>query len=58
VPELPAPLPPDKRTVGQLVAETIRAYGANFWRVLPLGLALAVVDQLSVRQSVGTQMLV
>jgi hypothetical protein len=58
VPELPAPLPPDKRTVGQLVAETIRAYGANFWRVLPLGLALAIVDQLSVRQSVGTQMLV
>jgi hypothetical protein len=56
--ELPAPLPPDKRTVGQLVAETIRAYGANFWRILPLGLALALVDQLSVRQSAETQMLV
>ena len=58
MPELPAPLPPDKRTVGQLVAETIRAYGANFWRILPLGLALALTDQLSVRQSAGAQMLV
>jgi len=58
VPELPAPLPPDKRTVGQLVAETIRAYGANFWRVLPLGIAVAITDQLSVRQSAEVQMLV
>lgn len=58
MPELPAPLPPEKRTVGQLVAETIRAYGANFWRTLPLGLVLALVDQLSVRQSSGMQMLV
>jgi hypothetical protein len=58
VPELPPPLPPDKRTVGQLVAETIRAYGANFWRVLPLGVAVAVTDQLSVRQSAEVQMLV
>lgn len=56
--KLPAPLPPEKRTVGQLVAETIRAYGANFWRMLPLGLVLAIVDQLSVRQSAGVQMLV
>ena len=31
---LPAPLPPAERTVGQLVAETIRAYGDNFWRAL------------------------
>ena len=42
VPELPPPLPPAERTVGQLVAETIRAYGANFWRVLPLGVPIAV----------------
>jgi hypothetical protein len=44
--------------VGQVVAETIRAYGDRFWRVLPLGIPVAVVDQLSVRQSPGLQMLV
>jgi hypothetical protein len=44
--------------VGQLIAETIRAYGGNFWRILPLGLPLAVVDQLSVRQPAGAQMIV
>ena len=31
--ELPPPLPPAERTVGQVVAETIRAYGDSFWRV-------------------------
>jgi hypothetical protein len=56
--ELPAPLPPEKRTVGQLVAETIRAYGNDFWRLLPLGVPLALADQLSVRQSAAVQMLV
>jgi hypothetical protein len=54
--DLPPPLPPETRTVGQLVAETIRAYGDNFWRVLPLGLPLAVADQLSVRQTAPLQM--
>ena len=58
VPELPAPLPPGERTVGQVIAETIRAYGANFWRVLPLGLPIAIVDQLSVHQAAGAQMYV
>ncbi len=29
---LPPPLPPAQRTVGQLVGEAIRAYGARFWR--------------------------
>jgi hypothetical protein len=56
--DLPPPLPPETRTVGQLVAETIRAYGSNFWRVLPLGLALAIADQLSVRQTAPVQMVV
>jgi len=55
VPELPAPLPPGERTVGQLVAETIRAYGGHFWRVLPLGLPLAIADQLSVREAAVVQ---
>lgn len=56
--ELPPPLPPGERTVGQVIAETIRAYGDRFWRVLPLGIPVAVVDQLSVRESPGMQMLV
>jgi len=48
---LPPPLPPETRTVGQLVAETIRAYGNDFWRALPLGLPLALADQASVRRT-------
>jgi hypothetical protein len=43
--ELPAPLPPETRTVGQLVAETIRLYGQRFWRVLPLGIGIAALDE-------------
>ena len=38
---LPPPLPPEQRTVGQLIAETIRFYGSHFWRSLGLGLAPA-----------------
>ena len=29
--QLPPPLPPETRTVGQLVAESVRLYGDNFW---------------------------
>ncbi|HYZ78562.1 MAG TPA: hypothetical protein VE596_14440 [Gaiellaceae bacterium] len=36
--ELPPPLPPETRTVGQLVAETVRFYGRRFWASLTLGL--------------------
>jgi hypothetical protein len=56
--DLPPPLPPETRTVGRLVAETIRAYGNSFWRMLPLGLPLAIADQLSVRQTGPVQMVV
>jgi hypothetical protein len=56
--ELPPPLPPETRTVGQLIAETIRAYGNDFWRVIPLGIPLAVADQLSVRQTAPVQMVI
>ena len=49
---LPPPLPPETRTVGQLVAETIKLYGAHFWRALPLGLGIAVADQLQARSAV------
>jgi hypothetical protein len=34
--------------VGQLVAESIRMYGQRFFRFLPLGLVVAVVDQVSI----------
>ena len=37
---------PAQRTVGQLVADTIRLYGERFWRALPLGLSVAAVDQV------------
>lgn len=41
--QLPPPLPPGKRTIGQLVAETIRFYGRHFWRSLLLGVGPAAV---------------
>lgn len=43
----PPPLPPGARTVGQLVAETLRLYGRRFWRALALGVppAFAGVGQ-------------
>jgi hypothetical protein len=45
---LPPPLPPETRTVGQVVAESIRLYGRRFRLALPLGLPLAVADGLAV----------
>jgi hypothetical protein len=58
VPDLPAPLPPAERTVGQLVAETIRAYGGNFWRILPLGIPIAVSSQISLGYDPNVQTVV
>src|SRR6266513_2804376 len=48
----PPPLPPETRTVGQLVAETIRLYGSRFWRSLALGIAPAAAG-LVVAESPG-----
>lgn len=45
---LPPPLPPAQRTVGQLVAESIRLYGRHFVRALPLGVIVAAINQLTV----------
>jgi hypothetical protein len=56
--DLPQALPPGERTVGQLVAESIRAYGNRFWATLPLGIPLAFVDQLSVRQPAVIQIVI
>jgi hypothetical protein len=40
---LPPPLPPETRTVGQLVAETIRTYQGNVWRSLAIGVLPGIV---------------
>ena len=45
---LPPPLPPAERTVGQLVAETIKLYGRHFMRALPIGVVVAAINQLTV----------
>ena len=45
--ELPAPLPPATRTVGQLVGEAIRAYGRNPWIALALGVPVALVNAVA-----------
>src|SRR5436190_3836702 len=41
--QLPPPLPPETRTVGQLVAEAIRLYGARFWPSLALGIGTGLL---------------
>jgi hypothetical protein len=58
MPELPPPLPPGERNMGQFIAETIRAYGNHFWPALPLGVPLAVADQFSVKQHIAGQIVV
>src|SRR5881409_981997 len=55
---LPPPLPPEERTVGQVVAESIRLYGQRFWAALLLGLPIAVITQLSAGHSLTAQTLV
>jgi hypothetical protein len=55
---LPPPLPPKDRTVGQLVAESIRLYGSRFWATLLLGLPVAAIDQIAAGRSLAAQSLV
>jgi hypothetical protein len=54
----PEALPPAQRTVGQLVAESIRFYGGRFWAVLPLGLAFVLLDAVGFGRGVGAQTLI
>ncbi|HET8528941.1 MAG TPA: hypothetical protein VFL60_08520 [Gaiellaceae bacterium] len=54
----PVALPPARRTVGQLVAESVRFYGDNFWAVLLLGLPFLALDVLSIDQPWRRQILV
>ena len=49
----PAALPPAERTVGQLVAESIRLYGEHFKRALLLGIAPAVLVVVGTHVSRG-----
>jgi hypothetical protein len=44
---LPAPLPPEQRTVGQLIAETVKLYMERFWVVLALGLVTVPPDLIA-----------
>lgn len=44
---LPPPLPPETRTVGQLIAETIKLDGRHFVRALPLGILVGVLNQVT-----------
>ena len=44
--ELPQPLPPEERTVGQLVGESLRFYGKRFWASLAVGVPVAAVNAL------------
>ena len=55
---LPAALPPATRTVGQLIAETIRLYGGRFWAVLPLGAVFCAIDVASFDRSILVQTLI
>src|ERR687887_2582119 len=41
--ERPQALPPETRTVGQLVAEAVRFYGSRFWPSLALGVPPAIL---------------
>jgi hypothetical protein len=45
---LPPPAPPETRTIGQLVAETVRLYGDRFWPSITLGLSVAALDAIVV----------
>ena len=45
--EVPPPLPPAERTVGQLVAESLRLYGRRFWPSLALGVPPAILTLLA-----------
>jgi hypothetical protein len=55
---LPAPLPPETRTVGQVVAEAIRLYGRSVRLTLPLGIPVAVADVVSFGLSVAERILI
>src|SRR5919202_652625 len=56
--ELPQALPPETRPVGQLVAEALRFYGDAFWAVLPIGVPIALTNQVAAGRDRWTQLVV
>jgi hypothetical protein len=54
----PEALPPEARPVGQVIAEALRLYGDAFWRVLPLGLPVAVTNQVAAGHSISEQVVI
>ena len=55
---LPPPLPPETRTVGQLVAESVKLYGDNLWRSLALGVSVTAINQITAGHNTLFQVLV
>lgn len=55
---LPPPLPPETRTVGQLVAETLKLYGGHVRAALALGLSVMVINQITAGRETLVQVLV
>ncbi len=55
---LPPPLPPETRTVGQLVAESLKLYGRHFWPALALGVPLAASDLVAFDRSIPQRIVV
>ena len=55
---LPPPLPPETRTVGQLVAESVKLYGDHLWTSLALGASVTVINQVAAGRSSAVQTLV
>jgi hypothetical protein len=47
----PAALPPEERTIGQLVAETLRIYGENFLRSVAIGVPIAALGLVTTQVS-------
>jgi hypothetical protein len=52
------PLPPERRTVGQVVGEAIRLYGRHFWKALAIGAPVAAVNVLVLSVDGPAQLLV
>jgi hypothetical protein len=55
--ELPPPLPPEERTVGQLVGESIRLYGSRFGPALILGIPVVLVNAVAWSNASGDRRL-
>ena len=47
----PPPLPPVARTVGQLVAEALKVFGANLWKAVLVGVPAAAVNVVATELS-------